>query len=197
MAPQAGIENTNQLSQGLPEVNVNITGHDASGKEYFVSSRPAHWKAFHGNTMSFAVLYTTCESPPSLNNDEDIHKHQAIMSSGDIGLVNPGGSVCRAVDFAPGPESMMHRTRSLDFGIVVYGSVEAILESGEKRIMKAGDVCVQRGTSHAWRNTSDSEWARMIFVLQDCQPVVVNGVTLREDLGKNNDIPASQKHLSA
>ncbi|OPB40718.1 hypothetical protein A0O28_0007980 [Trichoderma guizhouense] len=182
---------TQQLSQGLPEVRINVTGHDKSGRELFLSSVPAQWKAYHSNTMSFAVVYTTSESPPSLNNDEDVQKHHAVMKGNKLGLVNPGGSVCRIVDFAPGPESMMHRTQSLDYGIVIFGSVEAILESGDKRIMNPGDVCVQRGTSHAWRNTSDTEWARMAFVLQDCQPLTFDGVTLKEDLGNNTDIPAS------
>lgn len=59
----------------------------------------------------------------------------------------------------------MHRTESLDYGIVVMGEVECILDSGEKKRMGVGDVCVQRGTMHAWRNCSESGWARMVFVL--------------------------------
>ena len=59
--------------------------------------------------------------------------------------------------------------------------------------MKPGDVLIQRGTMHAWYNTSDS-WARMHFILMGellrelpCQsltstagaePAVVNGQTL-------------------
>ncbi|KAM0261410.1 hypothetical protein ACHAQJ_002263 [Trichoderma viride] len=191
MASQDHPTDNGLVSKGLRAVNVNITGHDASGKEYFVSSNPADWRAFHDNTMGFAVLYTTSRFPVSLHNDDDITIHKKIIDSGSIGLVNPGGTVLRMVDFAPGPQSMMHRTRSLDYGIVVHGTVEAIMESREKRLMKPGDVCIQRGTSHAWKNTSDTEWARMVFVLQDCQPLTINGETLKEDLGSNNDIPAS------
>lgn len=76
----------------------------------------------------------------------------------------------------------MHRTVSLDYGIVLEGEVEAILDSGEKRTMKRGDSLVQRGTKHAWRNTSETEWARMIFVLLPSDKVVVGGKTLDEDL---------------
>lgn len=46
----------------------------------------------------------------------------------------------------------MHRTTSLDYGIVLEGEVELILDSGERRAMKAGDIAVQRATMHAWRN---------------------------------------------
>ena len=46
----------------------------------------------------------------------------------------------------------MHRTVSLDYGVVLEGEVELVLDSGETRLMKRGDVSVQRGTNHAWRN---------------------------------------------
>ena len=58
----------------------------------------------------------------------------------------------------------MHRTVSLDYGIVLQGEMELVLDSGETRLMKVGDVAVQRGTMHAWRNTSSTEWGRMIYV---------------------------------
>lgn len=179
------------VSTGLGNIKVNVTGHDESGREYFVSSDSAQWKPIHNADMGFAVLYTTSEFPASLNDDVDVAKHKERMESGTLGLVNPNGTLLRMVDFAPGPQSLMHRTRSLDYGIVIHGTVEAILDSGEKRIMKAGDVCIQRGTSHAWRNTSDTEWARIAFVLQDCQAINRQGESLKEDLPPNDDIPPS------
>ena len=50
--------------------------------------------------------------------------------------------------------------------------------------MHRGDVAVQRATMHAWENPSKSEWARMLFVLQDCQKVSLCGQTLKEDFGR-------------
>lgn len=79
------------------------------------------------------------------------------------------------VDFAPASDCMMHRTQSLDYGIVLEGAIELVLDSGETRLMRRGDVAVQRATMHAWRNPSETEWARMVFVLQDCQPLAVGG----------------------
>ena len=58
----------------------------------------------------------------------------------------------------------MHRTMSLDYGVVLQGEVELLLDSGEVRLLAAGDVAVQRGTMHAWRNSSDPVVARMLFV---------------------------------
>ena len=92
--------------------------------------------------------------------------------------------MCRTVDFSPGYECLMHRTQSVDFGIIVEGEVEMVLDSGETRVCRRGDVVVQRATMHAWRNVSGTEWARMVFVLQDCQPLELGGEVLRENLGK-------------
>lgn len=76
----------------------------------------------------------------------------------------------------------MHRTVSLDYGIVLEGDVELILDSGETRPMKRGDVAVQRGTNHAWRNMSSDKWSRMIYILQPSQPLEIGGQTFGEDL---------------
>jgi hypothetical protein len=137
--------------------------------------------------MGFNVIYTTSSFPASLNSDADITTHDALLSSGKLGLVNPGGTVCRIVDFAPGFDCMMHRTQSLDYGVVLEGSIELVLDSGEAQLMHRGDMAVQRATMHAWRNPSGSEWARMMFVLQDCQKVELGGKELREDLGRGTE----------
>jgi quercetin dioxygenase-like cupin family protein len=85
----------------------------------------------------------------------------------------------------------MHRTVSLDYGVVLIGEMELVLDSGETRVMKVGDVAVQRGTNHAWRNTSKTEWARMMYVLQPSLPIKINGKPLDEDLGDMEGVPNS------
>jgi len=85
----------------------------------------------------------------------------------------------------------MHRTVSLDYGVVIIGEVELVLDSGETRLMKAGDVCIQRATMHAWRNTSKTEWARMLYVLQPCLPVRVGDKEMEEDYGTMTGVAAS------
>ncbi len=81
----------------------------------------------------------------------------------------------------------MHRTQSLDYGIVLEGEVEMWLDDGTKQVMRRGDVAVQRGTSHGWRNTSATEWGRMFFVLQECERVEVGGKSLGEDVSNAGD----------
>lgn len=85
----------------------------------------------------------------------------------------------------------MHRTVSLDYGIVLLGDVELVLDSGETKAMKVGDVCVQRGTNHAWRNMSQTEWARMMYVLQPALPIKIDGKPLDEDLGHMEGVRGS------
>jgi quercetin dioxygenase-like cupin family protein len=94
---------------------------------------------------------------------------------------------CRVTDIAPRTKGHMHATDSLDFLIVHEGQVTLHLDSGEKKVIKQGEVIgtyqrnstavssldlvmrlakgsVQRGTHHAWENETD-EWVRMYVVL--------------------------------
>ena len=179
--------NSTQISPNLPGLQRHITTHDSSGKAIIHSSTPAQWSSLFNNTMAFAVGYTTSTFPPQMTNDADIADHEAVMKQGNLGLTNPNGTVCRFVDFGPGSEPVMHRTQSLDYGVVIEGEMEMILDSGEKSIMRRGDLAVQRGTNHAWRNTSDTEWARMFFVLQVSEKLLVDGKELGEDLSNTGN----------
>jgi quercetin dioxygenase-like cupin family protein len=79
---------------------------------------------------------------------------------------DPGGTIIRVVDLAPGSVSPMHRTESVDYGIVLSGEVHLVLDDGSETRLVAGDVVVQRGTDHAWENRTSAP-ASMAFVLVD------------------------------
>ncbi|RVX66116.1 hypothetical protein B0A52_10050 [Exophiala mesophila] len=158
-----------------------ITTHREDGKAIVHSSEHGKWQGMRNNEVGLSLLYTTSEFPAQLNNDIDIKTHEQVEQQGS-GLVNRGGSVCRMCDFAPGNNPMMHRTKSLDYGVVLEGEMEMILDSGEVVTLKQGDVAVQRGTMHAWRNPSATQWARMMFVLLDCHPIQLGGESLGEKL---------------
>jgi len=59
----------------------------------------------------------------------------------------------------------MHRTESVDYGVVMEGEITLVLDQGEVQL-RAGSVVVQRGTNHAWANRSGKP-CRMLFVLID------------------------------
>ena len=42
----------------------------------------------------------------------------------------------------------MHRTQSIDFGVVLKGTITMVLDDDSETVFKEGDVCVQRGTNH-------------------------------------------------
>ncbi|KAH8805030.1 hypothetical protein F5884DRAFT_822889 [Xylogone sp. PMI_703] len=156
----------------LPGVFAYITGHNEStGKAVIQSARPGKWSSYDDSLMDFSIVYTTSEFPASLNLNVDIKKHDNLMTSGKLGLVNPGGTVCRIVDFAPGFDCAMHRTQSLDYGVVLEGSIELLLDSDQIQLMQRGDVAVQRATMHSWRNPN-------------CQKITIRGRSLKEDLGR-------------
>lgn len=59
----------------------------------------------------------------------------------------------------------MHRTETIDYGIVVEGELVLIVDEGET-IVRAGDIVIQRGTNHGWANRSGKN-CRIVFVLID------------------------------
>ncbi|KIW56290.1 hypothetical protein PV05_04960 [Exophiala xenobiotica] len=174
---------TTSASTPLRDPTTYITGHNTEdATAVYHSVKPADWQPIK-DTNYFNVSFTTSSMPVSMDNDVDIKQHEQVMAAGTLGLVRPNGTVCRTVDFAPNGEALMHRTKSLDYGIVIEGEIELHLDSGEVRTLKRGDVAVQRATMHAWKNASPTEWARMVFVLQDSQPLKVGDKVLGEDLG--------------
>jgi len=66
---------------------------------------------------------------------------------------------------ADSPHPLMHRTESIDYGVVIDGEMTLVLDDSEV-LLKPGSVVVQRGTNHAWANRSGRP-CRMLFVLVD------------------------------
>ena len=120
-----------------------------------------------------ALVWTTATVPAD-NNDETDGRRR------DAGLTINSGSVIRIVDMLPGGESPLHRTNSIDYGIVLSGRIELELEDGVKTMVGPGDIVVQRGTNHLWRNPSASEVCRIVFVLIQAPAYRHNGVPLSE-----------------
>lgn len=84
--------------------------------------------------------------------------------------VLPNGVVFRVVRYEAGATGRMHRTKSLDYGIVLSGSIVLELDDGAEVTLHGGDVLVQRGTIHNWVNRG-SEPCTIAFVLIDALPL--------------------------
>ena len=117
----------------------------------------------------------------------------ADRAAANVGIAPPaGGSIFRIVDIPPitpeierldpshmqselGPHApkrglpprhpLMHRTRTVDYAIVMEGEIDMLLDDFEIHL-KAGDVLIQQGTNHAWVNRGTKP-CRIAFVLID------------------------------
>lgn len=170
-----------------------VTGHDADGQAVAAISGPTPnnfpLKAVPGTV--FYEVWNSQSSPAVLDNGDD-PTHKPLQLSPSL-----LGSVMRVVDIPPdsvqnqvsaaeaaatfaeigqahaatgnsdSKHKLMHRTETLDYGIVTEGEVWLVLD-GEDVHLKRGDVVVQRGTNHAWSNRTE-EMARMVFILLDGQ----------------------------
>jgi len=151
-----------------------VTGHDTEGRAVFRSVDTLQPQPIPSGDANFATIWSTAEVPVDLNDETDGRERS-------VGLTLEGGSVIRLVDMLPGGASPMHRTNSIDYGIVLSGAVELELDDGVIETARAGDVIVQRGTIHLWRNPSDSEVCRIVFVLTEAQgPYLHEGKPLDE-----------------
>lgn len=166
----------------LPKIHRYITGHNNEGKAIFDSTfgEESKMKA-NDDGLAFALSYSTKGFPVDMGQDKDLDVYGQYLKDAP-GLVIAGGTVLRHVDIPPQTACTMHRTVSLDYGCVLEGEVELLLDSGEKRIMQRGDVAIQRGTMHQWINHSEKLWARMLFVLQESKPLDIAGEKFGEHL---------------
>lgn len=150
-----------------------VTGHTPEGKSIIADDCLFESSMIPSGDAKFCLLWTAPDLP--IDNNDVVDGRER-----DAGLTIQQGSVIRTVDLMPGCVSPMHRTNSLDYGIVITGEVELELDDGSTTSLFPGDIVIQRGTMHLWRNPSSTETCRIVFVLTQADPVKVNGIALPE-----------------
>jgi quercetin dioxygenase-like cupin family protein len=142
-----------------------VTGHNASGSSVFTSDDPV--PAAHttpGGTLFYA-LWATDAAPAPIGTDP-AGTVPPDPATGPVSVPpTRNGTKIRINELPPGAVSPMHRTQTVDYGIVLDGEVVLVLDDSET-VLRAGDVVVQRGTSHRWENRSGAP-ARVAFILID------------------------------
>lgn len=74
----------------------------------------------------------------------------------------------------------MHRTLSLDYVVMLSGTVGFRTEDGEEKVLKEHDVIVVRGTNHEWINRGNT-LARLFTVVVPSKEIVTkDGVRLEK-----------------
>jgi len=157
----------------LPPIRRVVTGHTENGDSTVIHDEAYKTERIASGDADFTLLWTAPDLPVDNNDTTDGRDR-------DAGLTLEQGSVIRVVDMLPMKSSPMHRSDSLDYGIIVSGELEMELDNGEITHLSAGDIVIQRGTIHLWRNPSATEVCRIIFVLTQATPVEVNGEPLEE-----------------
>ena len=84
--------------------------------------------------------------------------------------MEPGGLMKAVGPVAPArgrpvTHPLMHRTRSVDYAVVLSGEIDMVLDDSTVHL-KPGDTIVQQATNHAWVNHG-TETCRILFVLMD------------------------------
>lgn len=152
-------DRTDRPARELPLRRV-ITGYRDGRAETVLDDRGPHLRQPDTGVVSTSI-WNSLACPA--DNDapfEDMGRHQ-------IGFDLPAGASRFVVlDIQPGAEGFMHRTKTLDYVIVVKGPVDMDFPDGSRITFSTGDFAVQRGTDHAWVNRY-AEIARIAFVMLD------------------------------
>ncbi len=144
-----------------------VTGHDENGRAMVSMDGMLDDPRSNRDGLEMLGVWATSSSPAEM----------------DIGLdgreIEPGppgssASKFRVGCYHPGVTPRMHRTESLDYVIVMKGSIGMELDDGVVVRLEEGDVCVQRGTIHNWIN-SGTEPCVLAFVLLAAEPVRIGG----------------------
>jgi quercetin dioxygenase-like cupin family protein len=154
------------MAQGLPPVRRIVTGHDSANVAKVLIDGPAGNSRIPMPGLTTTLMWCSYETPAAMPVGE------AIEDMGERKLgpqPPPNGSRFAVIDFEPGNKVVMHRTESIDYVIVLSGTIEMDMDDSSVTL-NAGDVLVQRGTNHAWANRG-SEVARVAFVLIDGKPL--------------------------
>lgn len=191
----------------FPPIHRVVTGHDAAGKA-IVSSDGALPTVVEIDAIPgtiFHEVWSTAASPAPVGNGPDPSIGPIVLPPPKCGtrirfvdmppdtadyLQHGAGRMQEA--FAQigdakastvkkdSPHPLMHRTESIDYGIVIEGEMTLVLDDAEVAL-KPGSVVIQRGTNHAWANRSGKP-CRMLFILVDGQyePALRTALDTRE-----------------
>jgi mannose-6-phosphate isomerase-like protein (cupin superfamily) len=163
-----------------------VTGLDAGNKAVVLfDSRLALNPGKSGNPA--ANLWITDSSPPGFSFKDDAAVKPIGLPPPDSGTairvvefppLDPAAEAKMAPDFMmkvvgdtaparglPVKHPLMHRTRTVDYAIVMSGEIDMMLDDTVVHV-KAGDVVIQQATNHAWINRG-TQPCRIVFVLMD------------------------------
>ena len=127
---------------------IYVTGVDADGHSCVTREEELTLEA-RGQGLGTAEIYRLAHAPRS--------RPEGPAHLVDLG-VGPGGVNWGVVSFDPGREASVHHTDTVDFDLVLDGSIELLLDTTTVEL-RPGDAVVVTGVDHGWRAGPDG--ARM------------------------------------
>ena len=141
----------------LPPVRRVVTGHDSNGRSVVVADgTPPQHHTMSGPAVGadFIEVWSAAAAVPELTAVEASEPNERPFT-----IMPTSGHLIRILDVHPlaggGSRSVMHRTSTLDYVVVIEGELTLLLDDGEVTL-HPGSVVVQRGTDHAWENRGDT-----------------------------------------
>jgi hypothetical protein len=141
-------------------MRVLITGVDDLGRSCVIEETTPSVHAFEsgGITVAPAAATESCPPPPR-------PPGRGIL----VGVAStPGNARWSFVDFPPETTTALHHTDSLDFDVILEGSVDLILDDGPHRL-DSNDGAVIKGVDHGWQ--THEEGCRMSVVVIATPPL--------------------------
>jgi quercetin dioxygenase-like cupin family protein len=145
-----------------------VTGHDDSGKSIVLSDGPVPVVTIiEPAGVALSEVWATDATPAPISPRETTEPTGRSLRIPP----EPNGTKIRYIEYLPGflrddgNQSPMHRTETIDYGIILEGEIVLVLDDSEVTL-RPGDVFVQRGVDHAWANRTDRT-CRMACVIID------------------------------
>ncbi len=167
-----------------------VTGTNAQGKSYFASigTPPMSFDYEHTPGYRNSFIWSTPPNAVVPASHEDATPHAKMLAPpGGTSLViitMPPDSVTEEPGYDPvaasaehmrhNPDSgavldeedlTVHSTDTIDYILMLEGNLWSELDDGQMQELKPGDVLIQNGTRHAWRNKSDKPATFAAFVV--------------------------------
>ena len=150
-----------------------VTAHDVMGHAVVQADEKVAIPGLPEDNVRSAVVWTTGTVPA----DNSVDVQSDILDDGRS--LNGAASVVRIVEFGPGYASPRHRTLSIDYLFVLSGELELELDGGTLVRLYQGDIVVQRGTSHLWRNPCQDTPCRVLVSMIEARMVSIGGGVLQ------------------
>ncbi|MCU1311185.1 MAG: hypothetical protein JWO20_2310 [Candidatus Angelobacter sp.] len=171
-----------------PSTYRRVVTENVNGKSVVQSDRPM--QAYEFKTVpgyEHTLIWVNPVTP-------DLSKEQRFGRYPDSVVPGPGGTSLHFVTFPPGSffadpsfdgaaaqeealirlrgladhfekeDPGMHKTNTVDYSVVYDGEIWLELDDGEILHLKRGDVVVQNGTRHAWRNKGTKPVTMLFFL---------------------------------